>query len=104
MGSFQASTCDQTKKEPPPYEEEPTLRPSQSPALALASVIRGLEDELSIAKRQFAQYQDLYNTQIPTLAKRARKSLKEKMEVLLRTIDGKADYICSLYEMVEGQK
>lgn len=90
--------------EPAPYEEEPTLRPSQSPALALASVIKGLEDELSLAKRQFSQYQDLYNNQNPALAKRARKSLKEKMEALLRTIDGKADYIYSLYDVVEGQK
>lgn len=87
-----------------PYEEEPTLRPSQSPELALASVIKGLEDELSLAKRQLAQYQDLYNNQNPALAKRARKSLKEKMEALLRTIDGKADYIYSLYDVVEGQK
>lgn len=90
--------------EPTPHEEEPTLRPSQPPALALASVIRGLEDELLLAKRQLAQYQDLYNNQNPALAKRARKSLKEKMEKLLRTIDGKADHIYSLYDVVEGQK
>lgn len=89
---------------PIPTEEDHTLRPSQPPPLALASVIKGLEDELSIAKRQFAQYQDLYNNQNPALAKRARKSLKEKMEVLISTIDGKADYIYSLYDVVEGQK
>ena len=93
-----------TEPAPYEYEEEPTLRPSQAPDLALASVIKGLEDELSLAKRQFAQYQDLYNNQNPALARRARKSLKDKMEVLLRTIDGKADYIYSLYDVVEGQK
>ena len=86
------------------YEEEPTLRPSQSPTIALKSVMQGLEDELSQAKRQFAQYQELYNHQNPALGKRARKSLKEKMEVLLRTIDGKADYIYSLHDVLEGQK
>lgn len=93
----------QTTK-PIPYEEEPTLRPSQSPALALLSVIKGLEDELSVEKRQLAQYQALYNNQNPSLAKRARKSLKEKMDSLLRTVDGKADQIYSLYDVVEGQK
>lgn len=86
------------------YEEEPTLRPSQPPSIALKSVMKGLEEELSQSKRQLAQYQELYNHQNPALGKRARKSLKEKMEVLLRAIDGKADYIYSLYDVLEGQK
>lgn len=88
--------------EPAP-DDEPTLRPSQSPALALASVIKGLEDELSREKRQFAKHQDLYNNLDPSLGRRARKSLKEKMEILLKTIDSKADYIYSLYDVVEGE-
>lgn len=86
------------------YEEEPTIRPSQPPALALASVIQGLEEELSRAKQEFAHYQKIYNQQIPTIGKRARHSLKEKMEVLFKDIDVKADYIYSLYDVVEGQK
>lgn len=90
--------------QPAADEEDPTLRPSQPPVLALSSVIKGLEDEVSVAKRQLAQFQDLYNNQNPALARRARKSLKEKMEALLRTIDRKADYIYSLYDVVEGQK
>ncbi|MCJ1468088.1 hypothetical protein MMC07_006715 [Pseudocyphellaria aurata] len=87
-----------------PCEEGPTLRPSQSPALALLTVIKGLKDELSVEKRQLAQYQDLYNNQNPSLAKRARKSLMEKIDALLRSVDGKADQIYSLYDVVEGQK
>lgn len=86
------------------YEEEPTIRPSQPPALALASVIQGLEEELSRAKQEFAHYQDIYNQQNPTIGKRARHSLKEKIEVLFKDIDVKADYIYSLYDVVEGQK
>lgn len=86
------------------YEEEPTIRPSQPPALALASVIQGLEDELSRAKQEFVHYQSLYNQQNPTAGKRARHLLKEKMEVFLKDIDVKADYIYSLYDVVEGQK
>lgn len=86
------------------YEEEPTLRPSQNPALALASVMKALEEELAKSKRHLAQYQDLYNNQNPALGKRARKSLKEKMELLLKSIDLKADHIYSLYDVLEGQK
>lgn len=86
------------------YEEEPTIRPSQPPALALASVIQGLEDELSRAKQEFVHYQNVYNQQNPTAGKRARHLLKKKMEVSLKDIDVKADYIYSLYDVVEGQK
>lgn len=86
------------------YEEEPTIRPSQPPSLALASVIQGLEDELSRAKQEFVYYQKVYNQQNPTAGKRARHLLKEKMEVFLKDIDVKADYIYSLYDVVEGQK
>lgn len=86
------------------YEGEPTIRPSQPPALALASVIQGLEDELDSAKQEFAHYQKIYNHQNPMIGKRARHSLKEKMEVLFKDIDMKADYIYSLYDVVEGQK
>lgn len=86
------------------YEEEPTIRPSQPPALALASVIQGLEEELSRAKQELSHYQNVYNQQNPTTGKRARHSLKEKMEVFLKDIDLKADYIYSLYDVVEGQK
>lgn len=86
------------------YEEEPTIRPSQPPALALASVIQGLEHELSRAKQEFVYYQNVYNQQNPTAGKRARHLLKEKMEVFLKDIDVKADYIYSLYDVVEGQK
>lgn len=86
------------------YEEEPTIRPSQPPARALASVIQGLEEELSRSKQQFAHYQNVYNQQNPTTGKRARHSMKEKMEALLEDIDVKADYIYSLYDVIEGQK
>ncbi|MCJ1462984.1 hypothetical protein MMC07_001588 [Pseudocyphellaria aurata] len=101
---FEPVPVSKKSREPAQYDEEPTLRPSQSPALALASVMKALEDELSLAKRQLAQYQSLYNNQNPALAKRARKSLKAKMESLLKTIDTKADHIYSLYDVVVGQK
>lgn len=86
------------------YNEEPTLRPSQPPALALATVLKGLEDELAHLKMQLAKYQNIYNRHDASISKRQRKSIYQKMESLLKEIDTKADQIYSLYDVVEGQK
>jgi hypothetical protein len=89
---------------PSVYNEEPTMRPSQSPALALATVLKGLEDELSHLKMQLATYQSAYNKLDASLGKRPRKALQEKIDKLFRDIDMKADQIYALYDVVEGQK
>lgn len=90
--------------EPTEYNEDPTIRPSQPPALALASVLKGLEDELAHQKMQLAHYQKLYTGHDPALSKRQRKSVYAKVETLLKEIDVKADQIYSLYDVLEGQK
>lgn len=87
-----------------PYEEEPTIRPSQPPALALATVMKGLQDELDHLKMQCSQYQNLYSSHDPALSKRKRKSVYRKIESLLKSIDVKADQIYALYDVLEGQK
>ncbi|SLM33793.1 PPC89 centrosome localisation domain [Lasallia pustulata] len=87
-----------------PYEEEPTIRPSQPPGLALAIVMKGLQDELDHLKMQCSQYQKLYSGHDPALSKRKRKSLYKKIESLLKAIDAKADQIYALYDVLEGQK
>lgn len=89
---------------PTPYNEEPTMRPSQSPAVALATVLKGLEDELAHLKMQLASYQSAYNKLDASLGKRQRKSLTEKIEKLMRDIDLKSDQIYALYDVLEGQK
>ena len=86
------------------HNDDPTIRPSQPPSLALASVLKGLEDEIAHQKIQLVHYQDLYNGHDPALSKRQRKSVCAKIETLLRTIDMKADQIYSLYDVLEGQK
>ena len=90
--------------EPIPGEEDPTLRPAQAPGLALATVLKGLEDEVAHMKIKLAKYQTLYNGHDPSLSKRQRKSVHQKMEVLLQAIDTKADQIYALYDVLEGQK
>ncbi|KAL9102742.1 MAG: hypothetical protein Q9163_002139 [Psora crenata] len=87
-----------------PDEDEPTIRPAQAPGLALATVLKGLEDELSHCKMKLSQYQALYNSHDPSLSKRKRKSCYQTMEMLLKLIEVKADQIYALYDVLEGQK
>ncbi|MCJ1431845.1 hypothetical protein MMC27_001200 [Xylographa pallens] len=87
-----------------PYEEEPTMRPSQPPPVALATVIKGLEDELTHLKIQLSQYQSLYNQHDPALSKRKRKSVLAKIEKMTQAVDIKSDQIYALYDVLEGQK
>lgn len=89
---------------PTPYQEDPTIRPAEPPGVALATVLKGLEDELSHLKMQLARYQTAYNKHDASLGKRRRKALARKIETLLREIDTKSDQIYALYDVLEGQK
>ncbi|MCJ1471770.1 hypothetical protein MMC13_000410 [Lambiella insularis] len=86
------------------YEEEPTMRPSQPPPIALATVIKGLKDELVHLKIQLSQDQSLYDRHDPALSKRKRKSVLSKIEKLIQAVDSKSDQIYALYDVLEGQK
>ncbi|PGH31814.1 hypothetical protein GX50_05418 [[Emmonsia] crescens] len=90
--------------EPSPYNEEPTLRPSQPPAVALATVLKSLEDELAHLKMQLALQQTALNKHDVSLGKKQRKSILRRIESLLREIDTKSDQIYALYDVLEGQK
>ena len=85
-------------------EEEATMRPSQPPHVALAVVMKGLEDELAHLKLTLARYQGIYDRHDASLGKRKRKALCTKIAQLLKTIDVKADQIYALYDVLEGQK
>ena len=87
-----------------PYEDEPTMRPSQPPAVALAVVMKALEDELAHLKLELAPYQAAYNKHDASLGKQKRKLLAKKIATLLKAIDTKADQIYGLYDVLEGQK
>ncbi|KAJ5187528.1 hypothetical protein N7449_010522 [Penicillium cf. viridicatum] len=89
---------------PSVWNEEPTMRPSQPPAVALATVLKGLEDELSHLKMQLATYQGAYNKLDASLGKRPRKALQEKIDKIFKDIDMKSDQIYALYDVLEGQK
>ena len=87
-----------------PGEEEPTMRPAQTPGVALAVVLRGLEDELSSLHKELAHQEQLYHKHDPALSKRKRKSVYAKSQELIRAIETRADQIYALYDVLEGQK
>lgn len=86
------------------YEEDHTLRPAQQPGIALATVLKALEDELAHMRMQLATYQGAYYKLDASMNKRKRKSLRQKIENLLHHADMKADQIYALYDVLEGQK
>lgn len=86
------------------YEDEPTVRPSQPPAVALAAVLKGLSDEHAHLIMQYSHYKSLYIGHDPSIMKTKRKDLWEKMRTLLNAMEAKADQIYALYDVLEGQK
>lgn len=87
-----------------PYEEEPTIRPSQPPAVALAKVLKGLEDELAQVKLKLSKYQAMYNKAASAISRRQRKQIHAKIQSLVQEVDVKSDHIYNLYDVLEGQK
>ena len=81
-----------------------TIRPSQSPPVALATVLKQLEDEVKHLKLQFQSYEKMYNKHDPALGRRKRLAVKEKMDSLMVEIERRSDQIYALYDVLEGQK
>lgn len=81
-----------------------TIRPSQSPEEALATVIKNLEDEIKHLKLQRESQNRLYNQHDPALSKRRRQDVKTNIDVLTAQIEKRADQVYALYDVVEGQK
>jgi hypothetical protein len=90
--------------DPTPYEDEPTIRPSIEPGLALATVIKGLGDEIAHLKLEHARVTKAYGKHDPSLGMRHRKSLKQRMDQLVLEIERKSDQLYGLYDVLEGQK
>ena len=81
-----------------------TIRPSQPPPLALATVIKQLQDEIAHLKHLLTVQQRLYNQHDPALSKRRRVQLKATMDQLTADIEKRSDQVYSLYDVLEGQK
>lgn len=85
-------------------EDEPTMRPAQSPGLALASVLKGLEEEIAQLRVKLVEQETLYNQHDPSLSKSKRKIVYARIQKLMAAIDLRADQIYALYDVLEGQK
>ncbi|KAI5305811.1 TFIIH/NER complex subunit, partial [Ascosphaera pollenicola] len=88
----------------PSLSKDSTQRPAQQPALALATVLKNLEDEVNDLKTQLEKNQNALKAHDASLGKRQRKSLVRTIEVLLHDVDTKSDQIYALYDVLEGQK
>ncbi|KZF26070.1 hypothetical protein L228DRAFT_264501 [Xylona heveae TC161] len=94
-----------SKRMPEPSKSypDPTVRPAQSPAYSLATVIKMLEDELAHLRVKLQKYQAFYNAHDASMSKRQRKSIMKKIRILMETAELKADQIYNLYDVVETQ-
>lgn len=84
--------------------EEPTTRPSEPPAAALAKVVKSLEDERAHSQMNLAALQAEYNNLDVSMGKRKRKALLTRIFSAIRDDDLKADRIYSLRDVGEGLK
>ncbi|KAK3067104.1 hypothetical protein LTR53_016222 [Teratosphaeriaceae sp. CCFEE 6253] len=81
-----------------------TIRPAQSPPIALATVIKTLSDEITHLKLQLHAHQRRYHAHDPALSKRQRLSTKVKVERLTAEVERRSDQVYALYDVLEGQK
>ncbi|KAK2741219.1 hypothetical protein FQN57_005681 [Myotisia sp. PD_48] len=91
------------KSKCPDQNQDHTVRPSQPPSIALGTILKGIEDELSHLKLDLAEHQDYYHQHDAALGKRQRKSIFKKIQLLMRAIEEKSDQIYALYDVVEAQ-
>ncbi|KAL2354801.1 hypothetical protein BJ546DRAFT_1048106 [Cryomyces antarcticus] len=85
-----------------PTDTDATLRPSQPPPLALATVLKQLTDELAHLKLELTRHEAAYNAHDPSLGKRHRKATKARIERLMGEIEKRADQVYALYDVLEG--
>ncbi|KAK5108418.1 hypothetical protein LTR62_008305 [Meristemomyces frigidus] len=81
-----------------------TIRPSQPPPVALAKVIKNLEDEITHLKLQLHTQQERYNKHNPALSQRQRLITHSRMQRLTAEIELRSVQVYNLYDVLEGQK
>jgi hypothetical protein len=92
-----------SKREDIPYEDEPTIRPVIGPGIALATVIKELQDEITHLKMEHAKAHQGFISIDPARSKRQREKLGARMSELAKEINIKSDQVYQLYDVVEAQ-
>ncbi|KAI6247063.1 hypothetical protein HI914_04684 [Erysiphe necator] len=87
-----------------PYEDQPTLRPSTSPGLALARAIKANQDEIEHIKQKYLEAHSSYLSQDASIGKSSRRSLRDLVNSLFIEMENKKDQLYRLYDVLEGQK
>lgn len=86
------------------HDEEPTIRPTQPPDVALATVLDSLHAELAAQRAEVAKYQASYDRHDVSISRRQRKQIIGKIQALLQSCEVKADQIYNLHDVIEGHK
>lgn len=86
------------------YEDEPTVRPSISPGLALAMVIKDVKDDINSLKNKLDGVHRAYISHDPSLGKKTRKELADLINTFVKKIEVKTEQLYHLYNVLEGQK
>ncbi|ETS81211.1 hypothetical protein PFICI_06213 [Pestalotiopsis fici W106-1] len=81
-----------------------TMRPAQHPGVALATVLKGLQDELAHTKVAINRRNDQLNALDPSFARRERRQISTRLQQLIRYRDIKQDQIYRMHDVIEGQK
>ncbi|KAK8196099.1 hypothetical protein M8818_007252 [Zalaria obscura] len=81
-----------------------TIRPSQEPATALATVLKQLEDEIVHLKLRLAGYESEYNMHDPAVGRKRREWLNAKIGVMRAEVERRSAQVYGLYDVLEGQK
>jgi hypothetical protein len=81
-----------------------TMRPTQQPGRALATVLKGLQDELAHLVTAITRKNEQLNALDPSFARRQRKQVNSELQRLMRYRDIKQDQIYRMHDVVEGQK
>jgi hypothetical protein len=80
-----------------------TLRPADTPGLALAVVIRDLEEEIAHLKQRHSEAAALYYQHDATKKRAIRMQIGKEMDIQKGMIDRKSDQLYRLYDALEGQ-
>jgi hypothetical protein len=94
--SERTSTADET--------DDATMRPAQSPREALATVVKGLNDERIHLTAELAVQQAMLSEHDPSLGARRRAAIDVSIQDLMRRLSWLDGQIYKLHDVLEGQE
>ncbi|KAK5136805.1 hypothetical protein LTR08_002101 [Meristemomyces frigidus] len=84
--------------------EDPTLRPAELPSLALATLIKNLEDEVKHLKLILQSHEQAYLRHDPSMGRRARLGIRAEIERVSVEVEKRSEQVYRLYDVLEGQR